>query len=113
MKVKIVGCVTDYEVLMFNFVFFIIHISALTSEFFVCVLTILYVCAPSIKFLNCIHKLEWAKNPLLPHTRVKNALPWPEVKAAVKMPHRCRYCIIDNVAFVQENTNETFEAIKH
>ena len=39
-------------------------------------------------------------------------LPLPEVKTAAKMHHRCRYCNIDNVAFAQENTNETCEAIK-
>ena len=31
---------------------------------------------------------------------------------AANMHHRHRYCIINNVAFAKENTNEMFEAIK-
>ena len=29
------------------------------------------------------------------------------------MLHRCRHCIIDNVAFAKENTSENFQAIKN
>ena len=50
---------------------------------------------------------------LISHTRIKNALPWPEVKTAANMHHSCRYCIINNTAFAKENMNETFEANKN
>ena len=33
-------------------------------------------------------------------------------KEAANMHHRRCYCIIDNVTFGKENSNETFEAIK-
>ena len=36
-----------------------------------------------------------------------------EKKKAANIHHRHRYCIIDNVTFGKENTNETFEAIKN
>ena len=35
------------------------------------------------------------------------------MSTAANMHHRCRYCIINNVAFAKENTNETFDAIKN
>ena len=34
-------------------------------------------------------------------------------KKGANMHHRRHYCIIDNVTFGKENTNETFEAIKN
>ena len=35
----------------------------------------------------------------MPHARVKNALPRPDVITAANLHNRCRDCIIDNVAF--------------
>ena len=63
--------------------------------------------------MSAIRKQGKSALNLIPHTRVKNALPWPEVMTAANMHHRCCYCIIDNVAFAQENMNEMFEAIKN
>ena len=54
------------------------------------------------------------KSALIPHIIFfLNAPPRPEVKTAANMHHRCCFCIIDNVAFAKENTNEIFEAIKN
>ena len=50
---------------------------------------------------------------LIPHTKVRNAIPWQDVKTAANMYRRCRDCIVDNVAFAHENTKETLEAIKN
>ena len=65
----------------------------------------------TLRDVRAIRKQE--KSALLPQTRVKNALPWPDIKTAANIHHRCRYCTSDNVAFTKENVSETSESIKN
>ena len=58
-------------------------------------------------------KKERGKGALILHTRVKTTTPRPEIKTVANMHHRCRCFFIDNVAFANENTNESYQAIKN
>ena len=61
---------------------------------------------------TCAQPGNKGKALFTPHTSVNRALPRPDVKTAANTHHTCRSCIIDNVAFAKENTNETFELLK-
>ena len=51
--------------------------------------------------------MSFMAKTLIPHTRVVNTLPWTDVKTAANINHRCRICVIDNVAFAKKNKNKT------